>query len=209
MSMQHAEFRIGETFRCGGHRWRCTDIGTRVIAAIKLDHDDDLSWYNGPPYAVAEMVFDEDDMEDCTCSADPADADAPKDLPSPACTTHAGLDDNLVERIRQRFVPLGGADDLELPPRELGRDPAWISLDLTLAEVRSKFSDLPPEELEAIIAEAVAAARNGKGRAVVVIDESEAQETFDSLLDRVECGTECVITRKGNAVARMISTADS
>jgi hypothetical protein len=22
-------------------------------------------WFNGPPYAVAEMVFDEDDMEGC------------------------------------------------------------------------------------------------------------------------------------------------
>ena len=55
----------------------------------------------------------------------------------------------------------------------------------------------------------IAAARNGKGRAAVVMDESEAQETFDSLLNQVGRGTECIITRKGKAVARMISTADS
>jgi len=57
--MKHADFRLGETFRCNGQRWRCTDIGTRVIPAIRLDHEDDPSWYNGPPYAVAEVVFDE------------------------------------------------------------------------------------------------------------------------------------------------------
>jgi hypothetical protein len=36
--MQHDEFRIGETFWCGGQRWRCTDIGTRTIVAICIDH---------------------------------------------------------------------------------------------------------------------------------------------------------------------------
>jgi plasmid stability protein len=30
---------------------------------------------------------------------------------------------NLYERIRARFEPLGGADDLVIPPREPGRDP--------------------------------------------------------------------------------------
>lgn len=30
---------------------------------------------------------------------------------------------NLYERIRARFAPLGDADDLVIPPRELGRDP--------------------------------------------------------------------------------------
>jgi len=37
---------------------------------------------------------------------------------------------NLYERIRARFEPLGGADDLELPPRLPGRDPPrfdWCS----------------------------------------------------------------------------------
>jgi hypothetical protein len=35
----------------------------------------------------------------------------------------------------------------------------WRVLDQTIAEARSKFADLPPEELEAVIDEAVAAAR--------------------------------------------------
>jgi len=64
--MQHGEFVIGKVFRCGDNRWRCTDIGTRVIVAICLDHDDDPSWYNGPTYAVAEHVFDEYEIEGCT-----------------------------------------------------------------------------------------------------------------------------------------------
>lgn len=65
-SMTKDEFKIGEEFLCGGKVWRCTDIGTRVIVAIALDHDDDPSWYNGPPYAVLESVFDEYDQEGCT-----------------------------------------------------------------------------------------------------------------------------------------------
>jgi plasmid stability protein len=37
----------------------------------------------------------------------------PQGLPKP----------NLYEQIRARFAPFGGVDDLELPPRELARDP--------------------------------------------------------------------------------------
>lgn len=40
----------------------------------------------------------------------------------------------------------------------------WRVLDQTMAEARSKFADLPPEELEAMIGEAVAAARKAKRR---------------------------------------------
>lgn len=63
--MQKAEFQIGTEFYTGAGRWRCTDVGLRTIMAIKLEHDDDPSWYNGPPYAVAEHVFDENDIEAC------------------------------------------------------------------------------------------------------------------------------------------------
>jgi len=63
--MKHADFRIGCEFLMGGCRWRCTDVGTRTIVAIKLEHDDDPSWYNGPPYAVAEAALDEYDIEGC------------------------------------------------------------------------------------------------------------------------------------------------
>ena len=37
----------------------------------------------------------------------------------------------------------------------------WRVLDQTVAEARSKFADLPPEELDAVIEEAVTAARTG------------------------------------------------
>ncbi|MGE0752246.1 MAG: hypothetical protein AB7K64_16850 [Variibacter sp.] len=63
--MNHDDFYIGREFITATGRWRCTDVGTRTIAAIKLDHEDDPSWYNGPPYAVAEYVFDEDGIEGC------------------------------------------------------------------------------------------------------------------------------------------------
>lgn len=62
--MELSEFKIGDTFWTATGEWRCTDIGTRVVAAITLDKDDP-SWYNGPPYAVAEFVFDENDMGGC------------------------------------------------------------------------------------------------------------------------------------------------
>lgn len=82
--MQHNEFVIGSTFWCGETLWRCTDIGSRVIVAIRLDRVEvgssspDLrrtlaqneaeagGWFNGPPYSVAESVFDEYDIEGCS-----------------------------------------------------------------------------------------------------------------------------------------------
>jgi hypothetical protein len=63
--MKHSDFEIGMEFMTGAGRWRCTDIGSRTIVAIRLDLDHDPSWYNGPPYAVVESVFDEDGLEDC------------------------------------------------------------------------------------------------------------------------------------------------
>ena len=65
--MRHEEFKIGMEFTTAGglSRWRCTDIGTRVIVAIQIEPGKDPSWYNGPPYAVAEFVFDEDDIVAC------------------------------------------------------------------------------------------------------------------------------------------------
>jgi hypothetical protein len=32
-----AEFAIGLEFWCGGKRWHCSDIGTRVVVAISLE----------------------------------------------------------------------------------------------------------------------------------------------------------------------------
>lgn len=86
--MKQARFRIGLKFWCGGKRWCCTDVGTRVITAVSLEpHDvaeiifpgdlstvsytrtymtDDSSWLTGPPYQIAEIVFDEDDIGACS-----------------------------------------------------------------------------------------------------------------------------------------------
>ena len=63
--MQHSEFSIGCEFTTAAGAWRCTDVGTPTIVAIRLEHDDDPFWYSGPPYPVVEHVFDEDGMEDC------------------------------------------------------------------------------------------------------------------------------------------------
>lgn len=86
--MRHDEFAIGREFWCADRRWRCTDLGTRVIVAISLEArqvvtsvvdpsqgqarietrsiSEDPSWLNGPPYAVEECVFDEYSIGGCS-----------------------------------------------------------------------------------------------------------------------------------------------
>jgi hypothetical protein len=67
--MHHHEFEIGEKFTVLGTRdmWLCTDKGTRVVVAINLSqHVNDPRDFAGPPYSVAEMVFDEYDIEACS-----------------------------------------------------------------------------------------------------------------------------------------------
>jgi|CXWL01.1.fsa_nt_gi hypothetical protein len=44
-------------------------MGSRTIIAIALDAPDD-SWYNGPPYGVSEIVFDEYDFDGMAVSPD-------------------------------------------------------------------------------------------------------------------------------------------
>lgn len=79
--MNRQDFAIGESFWTDAGEFRCTDIGTRVIVAVQCGPtavvmvdsdgeistrlDDDPSWLTGPPYAVEELVFDEDDMVVC------------------------------------------------------------------------------------------------------------------------------------------------
>jgi hypothetical protein len=63
--MEHADFRIGCEFLTATGRWRCTDVGTRTIAAIRLNLDHDPSWYKGPTYLLVEHLFDENDFEGC------------------------------------------------------------------------------------------------------------------------------------------------
>ena len=85
--MKHLDFSIGTEFYTGDAKWRCTDIGTRTVVAIRIDqvtvtHSDgkgnttsevvtnDPSWFNGPPYAVAEDVFDEHSIVECHLDPD-------------------------------------------------------------------------------------------------------------------------------------------
>src|ERR1035438_6279987 len=93
LTMKHSDFIIGRSFWCGGREWRCTDIGTRTIVAICLDETEVVTssqdpavedtrrtlsqseaaadgWFNGPPYAVAEPVFDEYDQHPCALDAE-------------------------------------------------------------------------------------------------------------------------------------------
>ena len=74
-------------FWCGGRRWRCTDVGTRVVVGVCLDPHEvatltrevgtgaatttqviatDDSWFAGPPYALPEEVFDEHSIGGCS-----------------------------------------------------------------------------------------------------------------------------------------------
>ncbi|RDI98355.1 hypothetical protein DVT68_07355 [Dyella solisilvae] len=70
--MKPADFHIGLEFVAGaGFRWRCTDVGSRTILAIRLDRND-TNWYQGPPYIAKEVVFDEHDLARCH----PTNADA-------------------------------------------------------------------------------------------------------------------------------------
>ncbi|ANL10291.1 hypothetical protein AMJ96_CH02642 [Rhizobium sp. N113] len=85
--MGHSEFQIGLEFWCEKSRWRCTDVGTRTVVALRIhpveittvqadgtkkhetltyEQADAMGWFDGPPYRVAEVVFDEDDLEVCS-----------------------------------------------------------------------------------------------------------------------------------------------
>lgn len=46
--MKKEGFKIGKAFFTGSGKWRCTDIGTRVIIAMKLDKDNE-DLYNTHP----------------------------------------------------------------------------------------------------------------------------------------------------------------
>jgi hypothetical protein len=93
--MQLSEFAVGKIFWCSGRQWRCTDIGTRTVIAIRIDRVEVGSpnpelrrtlnraeaeaegWFNGPPYASAETVFDEDFLPACSLVPDDDVTDAP------------------------------------------------------------------------------------------------------------------------------------
>ncbi|MCE3605714.1 hypothetical protein LXA47_19195 [Massilia sp. P8910] len=71
--MKLAEFEIGTIFfTCTGQRWRCTDVGSRAIICIELKPELDECWFTGPPFSVAEVVFDELEIEGAYCDEEGA-----------------------------------------------------------------------------------------------------------------------------------------
>jgi antitoxin ParD1/3/4 len=66
--MEHADFQIDMEFMTATGRWRVTDLGSRTVIAIKLDQTNPRN-YNGPPYSIAESVFDENDFGGCKRAA--------------------------------------------------------------------------------------------------------------------------------------------
>ena len=70
--MNHADFKIGLEFvSAGGFPYRCTDVGQRIIAAIAL-RPGSREWFEGPPYAVKEELFDELDIANCALDEEDA-----------------------------------------------------------------------------------------------------------------------------------------
>jgi hypothetical protein len=65
--MKINEFRPGLEFMDNIHIYRCTDVGSRTVAAIVLDKDDER-WYAGPPYIVPEVLLDEKALRSCYLS---------------------------------------------------------------------------------------------------------------------------------------------
>ena len=90
--MKHSDFYTGMEFFTAAGKWRCTDVGSRVIVAISLEaremlcvhydenkkrHEErflstDPSDLSGPAYGVVEHVFDEYDLEGCYISPEAA-----------------------------------------------------------------------------------------------------------------------------------------
>jgi hypothetical protein len=35
--MKHSDFALGTVFWSSNRHWRCTDVGTRMLAAIRID----------------------------------------------------------------------------------------------------------------------------------------------------------------------------
>lgn len=114
--MTYADFRIGTEFRCAGAAWRCTDTGTRTVVAIRMDQVEIGSasgglrrltrqeaeqdgWFTGPPYAVAERVFDEDDFPVCALMAPPECNDGTALPPDLSAAGADMLADELAQRL--------------------------------------------------------------------------------------------------------------
>ena len=93
--MKLSDFKIGTVFNsCTGQRWQCTDVGSRTILAIELKPELDSSWFVGPPYAVVEVSFDENDLSGVYRNDDEAIQDAIDDADN---SDHPGFPNEIVK----------------------------------------------------------------------------------------------------------------
>ncbi len=120
--MKYSDFQIGREFWTATGPWRCTDIGTRTIAAIKLDQDDP-ALYNGPPYGIVESVFDEYDLKGSYPSEEIRDSEiGPQHSLDPGPTKHLPNGGDL--ELRTAFVAAVANSS------KLGRSPLRQSKDM-------------------------------------------------------------------------------
>lgn len=45
--MKHSDFRLGIEFYTATGKWRCTDVGSRTVIVIELNHPAEVSWCDG------------------------------------------------------------------------------------------------------------------------------------------------------------------
>jgi hypothetical protein len=156
--MKYSDFYIGrEFFGTAGFRWRCTDVGTRTILAIQLDHDNP-NWYQGPPYIAKETVFDESEIMRCHLTLDEGIAAA---LREHETSGHPGYPAEAVSHMMEirfaRRYPHGGilrfdrrrADGEILHPYAgHGQENAWI-VELYLP-FQNSFDTMPEDDFIAL-----------------------------------------------------------
>jgi len=151
-SMRLSDFHIGLEFWMSGSRWRCTDVGTRLVIAIKLDHDDDPSWYNGPPYAVCEHTIDNSEIHICSL------------------TRHGGNSYNFTDEEIERSRNSGKADTVVYTPPPMSpeeRESFEAAARESFKVMRAKWIEEAPmrEKQEAAEWEALSALRAAKAAA--------------------------------------------
>jgi hypothetical protein len=154
-SMRLSDFHIGLEFWMSGSRWRCTDVGTSLVIAIKLNHEDDPSWYNGPPYAICERPIDEYEIHVCSR------------------TRHGGNSYNFTDEEIERSSNSGKADIVVYtpPPMSPEERESFEAAQESVKVMRAKWIEEAPmrEKQEAAEWEALSALRAAKAAAHLTV----------------------------------------
>jgi hypothetical protein len=128
--MSLSDFTVGLEFWMSGFPWRCTDVGSRLVIAIQLNHDHEPEWYSGPPYAVAERSLDEYDLMACSLREGEGNS-YPKELNKSGRDAMTGFGFRIYE---ERFRPQ--VVFLELAGFPIGLD---IKMDNLKSSVTARF----------------------------------------------------------------------